>query len=526
MDYPLYQPSSIYGAGSPYPFIDGFLTVLYYVYLAVIVPLMIISLHAYMMVLLRRRLHVRDEPQPPPTLDELPTVCLQVPIYNEGPLAVQAIEAAARVDYPEDKLEIIVLDGSTDTTPALIAPVLERIRARGRRIIHHQRDNSVGYKAGGLAEGVEMTDAELIAIFDADFIPAPSFLRRAVHHFSDPRVGCLQTRWGHRNAGASVLTVTQSVILDSFYGTELPVRAHTGFCTVFTGTCGIWRRECIRDAGGWQWDTLVEDMDLSYRAQLRGWRITYDQSIVTPGELPEDFSAFLRQQHRWTMGHSQVCRKHIGKLLKAPWPLWRKLEGIVQLCRWAAYPLVLAMLILMMPALIINPQLRQMSPLESVFGLLLFVIASGGAAVFYLSGQIILHPRTWLRKLVYMPVILAMTGALAPTCCRAIYRGLMGHKEPFRKTPRVGEAPARVLVSEVWIISATTVVGLYLLVATGITLVAAWQIDAWAFLITAFALLNFAIGLLWAGISGWVSIFRSGTTSAESSPTTTAPTSG
>jgi len=504
MEYPLYQPSSIYGAGSPYPAFDVFITGTYYAYMVLICILMVFSAHAYLFVILRRRVAKRESARPVAAPDELPHVSLQIPIYNEGRLAVQAVEAAARIDYPSDRLQIVFLDGSTDDTPRLVAPVVERLRRQGRNVLHYRRDNAVGYKAGALADGCRLAQGNLIAIFDADFVPSRNFLRRAVRHFADPRVGCVQTRWGHRNANASLLTISQSMVLDSFYGTELPVRSGYNLCNVFTGTCGIWRKTCVEDAGGWQWDTLVEDMDLSYRAQLRGWRVVYDQSIVTPGELPESFSALMRQQHRWTMGHAQVCRKHLANVLRARWPLAKKTEAFIQLARWATYPCVLAMAMLMMPALIVNPQLYQASALESVLGLLLFLLASGGATMFYVSGQMILHPRTWWRKILYLPVLISMTLALAPNCCRAIFRGLAGRKEPFRKTPRAAEGPHRMLLSEMILTVVNAVIGLYLLASAIATFVAAWRIEAWAFLITAVALLVFAGGLLcaaWGGLS-------------------------
>lgn len=522
-EYPLLQPSSIYGAGSPHPQWDVALSVIYYVYIAIICVLMIFSLHAYLMVVLRRRVHGRrTRRQMPEPLPELPTVSVQIPIYNEGPLAVQAIEAAARIEYPDDLLEIIVLDGSTDDTPALVEPIVERLRRKGRHIVHHRRDNAIGYKAGALADGLRLTQAELIAIFDADFVPARSFLKRVVHRFGDPRIGCVQTRWGHRNANASLLTLDQSMILDSFYGTELPVRSGCGFCCVFTGTCGVWRRACIHDAGGWRWDTLVEDMDLSYSAQLRGWRIVYDQDIVTPGELPESISAFLRQQHRWTMGHAQVCRKHIGAVLRADWPLSKKAESVIQLFRWATYPFLLAMAVLMMPALIANPQLRQMSPLESVLGLMLFLIASGGATLFYISGQMALHPRTWWWKVLYLPTLVSMSIALAPNCCLAAFRGLIGQKEPFRKTPRVGQKAPRLLFLEVCLVAANGLLGLYLLGASVYTFVRAFRIEAWEFLITGVALLTFASGLLYAAAGGIRSAYAAGAHRTRPAPAPTA----
>jgi len=498
MELPLYQSAAIHGAGSPYPVLDAVISVLYVLYIVSICILLVFSAHVYLMVLLRRRMDRRPAPAAPAAPADWPAVTVQIPVYNEGPLAVQALEAAARLDYPADRLQVLILDGSTDGTPALVAPVAERLRRAGRNVVHYRRDNSRGYKAGGLAEACQMTEGQFIAIFDADFVPAPDFLKRVLHHFRDPRVGCVQTRWGHRNGEASLLTMGQSIILDAFYGTELPVRSAFNFVSVFTGTCGVWRKCCIEDAGGWQWDTLLEDLDLSYRSQLCGWRIVYDQDVLTPGELPESIGGFMRQQHRWTMGHTQVCRKHFRNLLRAPWPFRKKAEAAIHLLRWMTYPAALGLAVLMMPALTLNPHLKQMSILESAVGLVLFLLASGAASVFYVSGQVSLYPRIWWRRIVYVPLLISLTLALAPNCCRAIWMGLTGRKEPFRKTPRTQDGPQRLAGVERYVTVVNGVIGLYLLVAAVVTVVMAFRIEAWSFLVTAFALAAFSAGLLYA----------------------------
>jgi cellulose synthase/poly-beta-1,6-N-acetylglucosamine synthase-like glycosyltransferase len=402
----------------------------------------------------------------------------------------------------------VLLDGSTDNTSERIAPLVERLRREGRNVVHVLRDNLRGYKAGAMADGLQIAEGELIAIFDADFVPGRHFLRRVVQRFEDPRVGCVQTRWGHRNADASLLTIDQSIMLDAFYGTELPVRSGFGMTSLFTGTCGVWRKAAIVDAGGWQWDTLVEDMDLSIRAQLRLWRIIYDGSVLSLGELPESMPGFIRQQRRWVMGHAQICRKHLWHVLRAPWPLRKRIETTVLLFRWAAYPLILLMALLIMPALIVSPELEQMSAIESVGGLVLFLLASGGASIFYMSGQWTLHPRSWFWRVLYLPTLVALTVALAPSCCWAALGGICGCKEPFRKTPRVGEGPPQLSLSETILTVVSGAMGVYLLGSAAYTCYRAFSIEKWDFLITGAALVLFAAGLLCAAVSGFVSLSK------------------
>jgi cellulose synthase/poly-beta-1,6-N-acetylglucosamine synthase-like glycosyltransferase len=496
MPFPLFQPSSVYGAGSPHPLVDQFMPALAAIYLGFIGVLMLFSVHLYAIVLLRRRLGRIPRGRLPAPAAELPSVTVQIPIYNEGQLAVLAVEAAAALDYPRDKLEILMLDGSTDDTPPLVAAAVQRACQAGVNIRHYRRDNSIGYKAGALIEGCELATGELIAVFDADFFPGRDFLRRVAPHFTDPRIGCVQTRWDHRNAQASALTASQAIILDAFYGVEAPVRSHYNLVTFFTGTCGVWRKSCIIDAGGWQADTLAEDMDLSLRAQMRSWQIVYDQSVATSGELPENINGFLRQQHRWTMGHTQVCCKLLGRVLRSPMPLRKRGEAALHMLRWLTYPSILGMALLMMPALILNPQLKQLTPLESLCGLALLLLATGSASIFYGFGQMILHPRSWWRTFLYMPALMALGLAMAPNNCRAIFMALTGRHEPFRKTPRVGEAPHTLRGSERYIAFVNLGVGLYLLASVVVTVIAAFRIEAWSFLVTAGILALFAGGLL------------------------------
>ncbi len=513
MPFPVFQPSSVYGAGSPHPELEFLMPVLCAVYVVAVAILMFFSFHLYLIVFLRRRLDRQTRPPVPALPADLPSVSVQIPVYNEGALAVRGVEAAAALDYPADRLEVLILDGSTDGTPELLAPVVERCRAAGINVRHHRRDNSKGFKAGALIEGCEMSRGDLVAIFDADFCPERNFLQRTVGHFADPRLGCLQTRWDHRNAGASLLTGSQAIILDAFHGVEAPARSASNLITMFFGTCGLWRKSCIEDCGGWQTDTLAEDMDLSIQAQLRGWRVVFDGSVATSGELPQSMDGYLRQQHRWTMGHAQVARKLLGPVLRSAMPLGKKFEAVLHLFRWLTFPCLLVMALLMVPVLVLNPQIKQLSLLQSLIGLLIFGLGTGAASLFYVLGQTILHPRSWPRAVLYIPVLVGLGLAMAPNNCRAILQAALGRKEPFRKTPRVGEGPVRLRGVEGYVALVNLAVGLYLLASAVITVIVALRIEAWSFLLTAAVLALFAVGLL---VGAWAS-FREGRAAAQAS---------
>src|SRR5690606_38297946 len=244
---------------------------------------------------------------------QLPTVTVQLPLYNEATVVERLLLATAGLDYPSDKLEIQVLDDSTDETRTIAEATVSALRANGVDIKYVRRPNRHGYKAGALDYGLGLAKGELIAIFDADFVPQPTFLRDLVGHFQDPRVGMVQTRWGHMNREHSLLTSVQALMLDGHHLVENRARFGAGCMFNFSGTGGVWRRAAIDAAGGWQHDTLTEDLDLSYRAQLAGWRFVYRPDVITPAELPEGMSAFRAQQYRWAKGTVQTARKLLGR---------------------------------------------------------------------------------------------------------------------------------------------------------------------------------------------------------------------
>ena len=512
-----FDPSGNYGAGSGQPVLDWLLPILAIMYLICAVVLLGFGGHVYFLVMMRYRMMRRKREAVGRRFDDLPRVTIQVPVFNEGLIAVEAARCMTNLDYPRDRLQVIMVDGSTDGTPEMLAPVVANLQRQGCDIVHYKRDNSRGYKAGGLSEAVELSSGEFIAIFDADFRPPQDFLQRTIHNFVEPRVGCVQTRWGHSNGNANTLTVCQTMTLDAFYGTELPVRWHYGLVALFTGTGGIWRKNCIVDAGGWQWDTLAEDMDLSYRAQLRGWRFVYEQDVVSYGELPDTLTGLMRQQHRWTMGHTQVCRKLLGPVLRSGFSLPKKIETLIHMFRWMNYPGLLLMALLMAPALVISPRVELASRTEYIFGLLFFCLATGAAGVFYASGQMILNPGRWYRKMLAIPVMMGLSLAQAPYNSRGSIMALLGKSEKFHKTPRSGEQLIRIRGAESWLPWVNLTIGLYLMSGAALAFYWVWRIEDWSLLIPAFTQMMFASGALYASYAGWRQ--RRGSSRPSSSPT-------
>jgi len=284
-----------------------------------------------------------------PRPGEAPRVTIQIPLYNERTMAERVIEAAAAQDYPKDRFEIQVLDDSTDETRDVVARVAERVRSRGVRIVHRTRESREGYKAGALAEGLRHSEAELVALFDADFSPEPGFLRSVVledRAFDDPRVAFVQTRWAFEDASGGVLASAQSLLLDRHFFIQKPARAFLGGITTFNGSGGIWRRSAIDEAGGWSAETLTEDLDLSFRSALKGWRGRYLHHISVPSQLPGHMRAFKVQQRRWARGTAQCMRKLTGRVLGSRGLLDDRWDEAFLLAGYAIHPILLANLLL------------------------------------------------------------------------------------------------------------------------------------------------------------------------------------
>ena len=276
-----------------------------------------------------------------PATQDLPKVTVQLPLYNERYVVARLIEAVARLDYPADRLEIQVLDDSSDDTSDIVAQTLAALPP-DLRVHHIQRGDRSGFKAGALAHGLQTATGDYVAIFDADFVPPPGFLRQIIPHLGDPDVGLVQARWGHTNRRHSALTQVQALLLDGHFRIEQPARSTNACLFNFNGTAGVFRRRCIEEAGGWHHDTLTEDMDLSYRAQLAGWKFVYLPELRCPAELPTDMNGFLTQQHRWAKGSIQTARKHLGTIFRSQLSWLAKTESVFHTLGNLAFPCCLA----------------------------------------------------------------------------------------------------------------------------------------------------------------------------------------
>lgn len=366
---------------------------------------------------------------------DLPSVTVQLPLYNEATVVDRLIESAGRIDYPRDRLEIQILDDSTDETRTLAAAKVAELRAQGLDIHYVRRPTREGYKAGALDFGLRSAKGELVAIFDADFVPQPRFLRDVVGHFQEPRVGMVQTRWGHMNREHSLLTQIQSLMLDGHHLVENRARFAAGFMFNFSGTGGIWRRRAIDEAGGWEHDTLTEDLDLSYRAQLAGWRFVYRPDVVTPAELPEDMSAFRAQQFRWAKGTVQTARKLLGRVLSAPLTPGQRVEAFFHMTPHFAYPLMVLLSLLLLPALVFMPasDVRTMLLID----LPLCLGATGSLATFYMMAEGA-QGRSVLGAIAKLPTLIALGAGLAPHLTKAVFEGFRSMAGEFVRTPKRG----------------------------------------------------------------------------------------
>jgi cellulose synthase/poly-beta-1,6-N-acetylglucosamine synthase-like glycosyltransferase len=379
---------------------------------------------------------------------DLPHVTIQLPLYNEATVIARLLDHVALIDYPRSKLEIQVLDDSTDETRTLARRHVETLAQRYNQdrsapldIVYRHRVDRVGYKAGALDEGLKVAKGELIAIFDADFLPQPDFLRELVPHFvSDPKLGMVQARWGHLNREHSLLTRVQSLMLDGHHLVENRGRSAAGWLFNFSGTGGMWRRDAIDDAGGWQHDTLTEDLDLSYRAQLNGWRFAYRDDVVSPAELPEDISAFRAQQYRWAKGTVQTARKLLGRVLTSDLTFSQRLEAFFHLTPHFAYPLMVLLSVLLLPALILMPATSPVTML--LIDLPLCIGTTGSLAAFYSMAEVAQGRRARDAWKV-MPALIAIGAGLAPHLSKAVFEGFGSMAGEFVRTPKKGNLQGR-----------------------------------------------------------------------------------
>ncbi|HVK66773.1 MAG TPA: cellulose synthase family protein [Polyangium sp.] len=413
-------------------------TMLVVLYFAVLLALSAYGLHRLHLVVLclRHRRQIERAKQMPHVAEEdLPRVTIQLPLFNESTVAARLLEATARMDYPADKLEIQVLDDSTDETQALVRAHVDRLRERGIDAVYLHRTNRVGYKAGALDEGLKVAKGELVAIFDADFIPQPSFVRSIVGHFADPKIGMVQTRWGHLNREHSVLTKVQALMLDGHHLVENRARYGAGLLFNFSGTGGMWRKNAIHEAGGWQHDTLTEDLDLSYRAQLAGWKFVYREDVVSPSELPEDVSALRAQQYRWAKGTVQTARKLLKRVLASNITLAQRIEALFHLTPHFAYPLMVTLSVLLLPALVLLPATDTLTML--IVDLPLCVATTGSLAAFYMFAEAA-QGRSRANVLTRLPMLIALGTGLAPHLSKAVFEGMRHMAGEFIRTPKHG----------------------------------------------------------------------------------------
>jgi len=366
-------------------------------------------------------------PEVAPLPRSWPVVTVQLPIYNELHVVERSIAAAAALDYPRELLQIQVLDDSTDGTSVVAQQAVARYAQMGIDIQYMHRCDRAGFKAGALAVGLQRATGELLAIFDADFVPPADFLRRIVPYFVLPKVGCVQARWTHLNRAYSTLTRAQAMGIDGHFIVEQEARSQAGFFLNFNGSAGVWRRVCIQEAGGWQADTLTEDLDLSYRAQLAGWRILYVPDVTAAAELPPQLDALRRQQARWARGSIQVARKLLPLLLRSdqPWPI--KLEGAIHLTGYMVHPLILITLLLTLPMVLTHSRVSALLPY--------FFLATAGPPLLYLVAQAERGPGWW-HELRFAPLLLLLGVGLALNNTVAMAPAFWGRKGEFQRTPK------------------------------------------------------------------------------------------
>jgi cellulose synthase/poly-beta-1,6-N-acetylglucosamine synthase-like glycosyltransferase len=459
------------------------------------------GLHRVVLLVWLRREGASDHPQTQPTT-ETPRVLVQLPVFNEPLVIARIIDAAARLDWP--RLEIQVLDDSTDGTTALAAARVQTWCQAGVRISHIRRTERTGFKAGALAHGLSLSSAEFVAIFDADFVPDPDFLTQMMPELRDPQVGMVQARWGHINRMDSWLTRIQAMLLDGHFVIEHTARFRAGCFFNFNGTAGIWRTQAIDEAGGWAHDTITEDLDLSYRAQLAGWRFVYRDDVVAPAEVPTTMRAFLTQQHRWAKGTTQTARKLVGRIALAPIP-WRvRLEAINHLCMVSAYPMALMLAVLLPPSIVAREAL--FSSGLALLDITAVLATTGTICGFY---AVVLH-RSGLsvaKRIWDIPLAMALGVGCSASQSLAVFEGLVSKDATFIRTPKQGEGRAAVARAKPTRVLLTTVMALYYLYALQ------WAVVSGRWASLPFMSL-FGLGFILVSLSQWLEKTHTGEAAA------------
>jgi cellulose synthase/poly-beta-1,6-N-acetylglucosamine synthase-like glycosyltransferase len=403
-------------------------------YFGILAILSVYGLHRFEMIrgYFKHRKNATGEPKV--LFENLPKVTIQLPLYNERYVLERLIDEVVRMDYPKELLQIQVLDDSTDDTHDFAGALCERYKNMGFPIEYLHRDNREGYKAGALQEGLKTATGEFVAVFDADFIPPTDFLTRTIQHFADPKVGVVQTRWSYLNRDFNFLTEVEAMLLDGHFILEHGARSRAGLFFNFNGTAGILRKSMIEDAGGWQHDTLTEDSDLSYRAQLKGWKFVYIPGLECPSELPVEIHGFQIQQFRWAKGLTQCAKKLLPDILAAKIPFRTKAEAFMHLTPNISYPLMIVVSALMLPVMIVRFYMGWWQMLILDFPL---IIASfWSLSAFYVIAQRELHPKSWKRSFLFLPMLMAVGVGLTLINTRAVLEALFGVKSGFVRTPK------------------------------------------------------------------------------------------
>ena len=407
----------------------------YVAYVLVLIGLSGYGCHRLCIIYLYLR-HSWRRPEAKERFEELPTVTVQLPVFNELHVVERLLTSVARLDYPKDKLQIQLLDDSTDETTEIARTEIDKLKAQGfdAELIH--REDRTGFKAGALENGLKTSTGEYVFILDADFVPNPDVLRETIHYFTDDQIGLIQTRWGHLNRNYNLLTRVQAMFLDGHLELEQTARNRSGRFFTFNGTGGIWRKQCIIDAGGWEHDTLTEDMDLSYRAQLRNWRFIFLNEVETPAELPVDMDGFKSQQHRWTKGSIQCCKKVLPAIWRSKFPLYVKLEATAHLTANFAWLLLMVLCFLIFPNTKYQPEMSDW--VRALIHIPIFIFASGSVVFFYLMSQKALNPKGWFREIIYLPCLLALGIGMSINNTRAVLEALFNMESGFVRTPKYG----------------------------------------------------------------------------------------
>jgi len=492
-------------------------------YILVLILISIYGLHRYALVYLYYK-NRRKQPRVKERFTTLPRVTVQLPMFNEMYVAERIIDATVNLDYPRDRLQVQVVDDSTDGSADIARARVEYWADQGVDIQYIHRTDRSGFKAGALAAAMPAVTGEFIAIFDADFVPPAEFLKRTIHHFTDASVGMVQTCWGHLNRNDSVLTRTQAVFLDAHFLIEHAARCQSERWINFNGTAGIWRREAIETAGGWHSDTLTEDVDLSYRSQLAGWRFVFLPRVICPAELPPEMNAFKAQQHRWTKGSIQVAKKLLPTLLKAKAPFRVKLEAFFHLTSMMVYLYITMMVLLFFPAFYVNMQPFEDGTIAAlVWAMSLFAMGTASAGSFYVASQHV-QKRSLLKTILLLPMLMSIGVGIAINNARAVIEALIGHDSPFVRTPKYNtdkpkaetKTKRRKVIPtpsiKLWMSVIEIAMGSYTLVCAKLAFDGERTVYSVPFLIM------FAIGYLYVGFSSLSGQWRGSRTSGELSP--------